>query len=266
MLKSFYHKIMLELYVTLSSTVTTCNMTKQLITTDFQLSFIWSTRQLMAASQLCQSSTNMVMLIPYFPRYFFFFWYIILSWISTSQFKHNSKPKQGNGNFNVYYDGSRLQIKNELNELAKEVCAKNEESHIPVKALDTKHMEKKTRKYYRYIGSLTTPPCTENVTWSILGKVINWLFMPFMNKSHTSAHAHTHTYNNRWFDMANERAGEINIKGAGRASSGTIGLYLQEKLKAFARTEWATDWAICWAWRQLILQSFSPSNWHQYLL
>lgn len=41
--------------------------------------------------------------------------------------------------------------------------------------------------------------------------------------------------------MANERAGEINIKGAGRASSGTIGLYLQEKRKAFAGTEWATD-------------------------
>lgn len=83
-----------------------------------------------------------------------------------------------------------LQIKDELSELVKEVCAKNEESHIPVKALDTKHMEKKTRKYYRYIGSLTTPPCTENVTWSILGKVINCLLMPFMKISRARAHTY----------------------------------------------------------------------------
>ncbi|KAK8581452.1 hypothetical protein V6N13_144478 [Hibiscus sabdariffa] len=28
-----------------------------------------------------------------------------------------------------------------------------------------------SRKYYRYIGSLTVPPCTENVVWSIVRKV-----------------------------------------------------------------------------------------------
>jgi carbonic anhydrase len=66
-----------------------------------------------------------------------------------------------------------LQIKDQLSELAKEVSAGNEEAHIPVKALETRHMKRKSRKYYRYVGSLTTPPCTENVLWNILGKVIN---------------------------------------------------------------------------------------------
>lgn len=58
-----------------------------------------------------------------------------------------------------------------LTELAKENCQSHEEAHIAVGTLDLKLLKKQTRKFYRYIGSLTTPPCTEQVIWNILARV-----------------------------------------------------------------------------------------------
>ncbi|XWS53301.1 hypothetical protein CRYUN_Cryun11dG0145200 [Craigia yunnanensis] len=40
-----------------------------------------------------------------------------------------------------------------------------------VGVIDPRHIKIGSRKYYRYIGSLTVPPCTENVVWSIVRKV-----------------------------------------------------------------------------------------------
>lgn len=43
--------------------------------------------------------------------------------------------------------------------------------------IDPRKIKIGSRKYYRYIGSLTTPPCHQNVIWTIVNKVIIFLFI-----------------------------------------------------------------------------------------
>ncbi|RWR82751.1 alpha carbonic anhydrase 1, chloroplastic isoform X1 [Cinnamomum micranthum f. kanehirae] len=68
-------------------------------------------------------------------------------------------------------DAFYTELKDSLAELSKETCAADEQAQILFGVVKPKYLMKSSSKYYRYVGSLTLPPCTENITWIILGKV-----------------------------------------------------------------------------------------------
>uniref|UniRef100_A0A0E0J6W5 Carbonic anhydrase n=1 Tax=Oryza nivara TaxID=4536 RepID=A0A0E0J6W5_ORYNI len=90
---------------------------------------------------------------------------------------HKSDADGGLAVISVLYklgapDSFYLQFKDQLAELGADECDfSKEEAHVAAGLVQMRSLQKRTGSYFRYGGSLTTPPCGENVVWSVLGKV-----------------------------------------------------------------------------------------------
>ncbi|CAK9327154.1 unnamed protein product [Citrullus colocynthis] len=69
----------------------------------------------------------------------------------------------------LYNIGRRDSFLSRMNEYLEEVSDTHEDAVLNV--IDPSLLKMRSSLYYRYIGSLTVPPCSQNVLWTIVRKV-----------------------------------------------------------------------------------------------
>ena len=70
-------------------------------------------------------------------------------------------------------------------------------------ALDLRNLLPAQRGYYRFTGSLTTPPCSEDVTWLVLKTPVQ------ISQAEQAAFAAKHAHNARPVQPLNGRTVEV---------------------------------------------------------
>ncbi|CAN6559839.1 unnamed protein product [Malus baccata var. baccata] len=93
-------------------------------------------------------------------------------WHSSSEHTINGKSSTGKIAVTgiLYKIGAPDPFLSSMMDYLAEVSGTSEEEEA-VGTVDPKKIKTRSTKYYRYIGSLTIPPCTQNVTWTIVQEV-----------------------------------------------------------------------------------------------